>query len=166
MMDYMPIMFIVLIASIYFWREVVGNWILVLTFTLLPIIIYRLIYETLALPHSISISIGYSVMALVVIVPTVLHCVLRHPAGWKFLAGAMASFCAAIAFRVLDDMIPASLLPMGSHFLWHIFGGLCCFFMLYYVYGTEVSQIRNRGCNASAVQRSKALVEPFDGSKS
>ncbi len=137
LLDYIPIMFLVLMSSIYFWREVVGKWILVFTFTLLPVVIYRLIYETLTLSHSVSISIGYSVLALIVIIPLVLHCVRKNPRGWKILAGAFGSFFIAIAFRVLDDRGLASFLPMGTHFLWHFFGGFCCFFMLYYVYESE-----------------------------
>jgi hypothetical protein len=140
MLDYMPIMFIILMASIYFWREVVGKWILVFTFTLLPIIIYRLIYEVLTLPHSISISIGYSVMALIVVIPLILHCVYRNPKAWKFLAGALISFAIAITFRILDEHSGITL-AMGTHFLWHLFGGSCCFFMFYYIYESEKIKI-------------------------
>ena len=141
MLDYMPIMFIILMASIYFWREVVGKWILVFTFTLLPIITYRLIYEVLTLPHSISISIGYSVMALVVVIPLILHCVYRNPKAWKFLAGALISFAIAITFRILDEHSGITL-AMGTHFLWHLFGGSCCFFMFYYIYESEKIKIQ------------------------
>jgi hemolysin III len=142
MLDYMPIMFLVLMSSIYFWREVVGKWILVFTFTLLPIAGYRLLYETLALPHSVSISIGYSVMAFVVVVPLILHCVLKNPKAWKFIFGALASFGIAITFRTLDGHGMIESLTMGTHFLWHIFGGLCCFFMLYYIYDTEKIKLK------------------------
>jgi len=136
MLDYMPIMFLVLISTIFFWRELVGKWILVFTFTLLPIVIYRLIYEVLVLPHSISISIGYSVMALVVIIPLVLHCIYKNPKAWKLVVGALSSFAIAITFRILDEYL-SQYISMGTHFLWHLFGGFCCFFMLCYVYETE-----------------------------
>jgi hypothetical protein len=140
MMDYMPIMFLVLMSSIYFWRELVGKWILVFTFTLLPIVAYRLLYETLTLPHSISISIGYSVMALVVVIPLILHCIYKNPKAWKFLVSALVSFAIAITFRILDEHLGESL-TMGTHFLWHLFGGFCCFFMIYYMYSTEKLKI-------------------------
>ncbi|MDD5698919.1 MAG: hypothetical protein PHH77_09925 [Victivallaceae bacterium] len=137
LLDYLPIMFMILIASIYFWRELVGNWLLVFAFTLLPVMLYRLIYAFAGPPHSISISIGYSLMALIVIVPLVLHCALRNPHSWKLLAGALASFIAAIGFRVLDDHSQISFLPMGTHFLWHLFGGLSSFFGLSYLYDSD-----------------------------
>lgn len=137
LLDYIPIMFLVLMSSIYFWREVVGKWILVFTFTLLPIITYRFIYETLTLPHSLSVSMGYSILALIVVIPLVLHCVRKNPSGWKLLVGALGSFIIAITFRILDDRGLTEFLPMGTHFLWHLFGGSCSFFMLYYVYESE-----------------------------
>jgi hemolysin III len=130
-------MFLVLMASIYFWREIVGNWMWVCIFTLLPIIAYRIIYEFIALPHSISVSIGYSVMATVIIIPLILHCMRKYPAGWKSLTAALLTFIFAITFRTMDNGITTTELPMGTHFLWHIFGGLCSFFILYYVYGNE-----------------------------
>ena len=136
-LDYMPILFLVLIATIYFWREVVGKWLWVFIFTLLPIVTYRVIYEFLALPHSVSVSIGYSVMASVVVIPLVLHCIRKYPAGWKLLAASLLSFAVAITCRTMDNGEASSLLPMGTHFLWHIFGGLCSFFMFYYLYNSE-----------------------------
>jgi len=136
-MDYIPIMFIVLIASMYFWRQVVGKWILVFTFTLLPVIIFRIIHETFVMSHSISISIGYSVLALIVVIPLILHCIYKNPKSWKFVAGALISFAIAITFRWLDDHGRIECMTMGTHFLWHVFGGLCCFLMMYYVYNTE-----------------------------
>jgi hemolysin III len=136
-MDYMPIMFIVLLAAVHFWREVVKKWIWVFCFTLLPILLYHFVYKSLTVSHTISISIGYSIMALIVLVPLILHCILKNPKSWKFLAGGLLSFIFAISFRVLDNHKITEALPMGTHFLWHIFGGLCCFFMMYYVYNTE-----------------------------
>ncbi|MDD5728383.1 MAG: hypothetical protein PHV59_07470 [Victivallales bacterium] len=140
-LDYMPIMFLVLMASIFFWHEAVGKWFPVLIFTLTPVVLYRIIYRFTALPHSVSISIGYSILALTVIIPLVLHCIRKYPAGWKLLCGALTAFILAIVFRTLDDGETTTCLPMGTHFLWHIFGGLCTFFMFRYLYDTEKMQI-------------------------
>ena len=139
-LDYMPIMFLVLMATIYFWRELVGKWILVFTFTMLPIMIYYFTYETLTFSHTVSVSIGYSVMAVVVVVPLILHCIYKNPKAWKSVAAALISFGIAITFRLLDKQFEESI-TMGTHFLWHIFGGFCCFFILHYIYKTEKMRI-------------------------
>lgn len=152
-MDYLPIMIIVLTASIYFWRELVGNWLLVMVFTLAPIMIYRFIFHLLPVPHFVSISIGYTLLASVVVVPLVPHCIRKTPEGWKLLVSALISFVFAIGCRLLDNqkimdrpVIPdffqetfgwIEILPMGTHFLWHIFGGICCFCMFSYVFNAE-----------------------------
>lgn len=141
-LDYMPIMFLVFIATIHFWRELVKKWILVFCFTMLPIMIYYFIYETLTFSHTISVSIGYSVMALIVIVPLILHCIYKNPKSWKLVFGALVSFAIAITFRLLDNQL-GEFLTMGTHFLWHIFGGFCCFFMIYYIYSTEKLVLKN-----------------------
>ncbi|MBL8581913.1 MAG: ceramidase domain-containing protein, partial [Rhizobiaceae bacterium] len=44
-----------------------------------------------------------------------------HPAGRYFLA-AFAVFCLALVFRSIDEDVCASL-PLGTHFLWHLFNG-------------------------------------------
>ncbi|MDD5597649.1 MAG: hypothetical protein PHV82_06875 [Victivallaceae bacterium] len=136
LMDYIPIMIIVLTASIYFWRELVGNWMLVIAFTLLPVIIYRFIFHLIPLPHFVSISLGYTILASIVVVPLVPHCIHKTPEGWKLLVISLISFGLAISCRLLDNRGIVKL-PMGTHFLWHIFGGICCFCMFSYVFNAE-----------------------------
>ena len=140
-LDYMPIVFLVLMATVHFWRELVKKWILVFCFTMLPILIYYFTYEALTFSHTISVSIGYSVMALIVIIPLILHCIYKNPKSWQLVAGALISFAIAITFRVLDTHKITEAIPMGTHFLWHVFGGLCCFFMMYYIYNTEKMEL-------------------------
>jgi hemolysin III len=153
LMDYIPIMIIVLTASIYFWRELVGNWLLVMTFTLVPIMIYRFIFHLLPVPHFVSISIGYTLLASVVVVPLIPHCIHKTPEGWKMLVISLVSFGLAISCRLLDNQqivgrpsLPQFFqdhfgwiedIPMGTHFLWHIFGGICCLCMFSYVFNAE-----------------------------
>jgi hypothetical protein len=49
-----------------------------------------------------------------------------------FLLIASTSFLIAIVCRSVDKTIGTSL-PMGSHFLWHLFGGIATFYILMFV---------------------------------
>ncbi|MFA7231725.1 MAG: hypothetical protein WC071_10690 [Victivallaceae bacterium] len=137
-MDYMAIMVLVLLASVYMWKTLVNNWALTFILTLGPVFIYRIFSKFIVLSHQASISLGYSVLAINVVLPAILHCIYRNPKGWKALMSASAAFIVAIGCRQADSIEPlAKFLPMGTHFLWHIFGGISAFFLAEYLFKSE-----------------------------
>jgi hemolysin III len=42
-------------------------------------------------------------------------------------------FCVALFFRTIDNGIGKEWFPMGTHFLWHICGGISVFFLLNFI---------------------------------
>ena len=56
---------------------------------------------------------------------------------------ALASFAVAVTFR-MTDRLDIAFLPQGTHFLWHIFGGICSFFMIKYIYLAEDIEVKER----------------------
>ncbi len=67
-------------------------------------------------------STGYLPPFLALIVFGMLVLRQGNPAGWYNLAAA-AVFCVSVTFRMLDPVVCGSL-PIGTHFLWHVFNGL------------------------------------------
>ncbi len=146
-LDYMPIMILVLMSAIYFWKQIFGNWIITFCVTLIPIFIYRFVYEFIEISDHQLIACGYILLALIVTVPIVLHCILMNRKNWPWLALCAVSFAIAIICRQLDAE-STSILPMGSHFLWHIFGATATFFGLQYLYSAELIAEKKRHKNA------------------
>ncbi len=67
-------------------------------------------------------STGYLPPFLALIVFGILVIRQGNPAGWYNLVAA-AIFCVSVTFRMLDPVVCGTL-PIGTHFLWHVFNGL------------------------------------------
>ena len=147
LMDYLPIMILILTAAIFMWREVLGSlWLTFLVTMSLPTA-YRLVTIFIEIPEGVFVSIGYAVLALSVCLPACVHCALRNRNGAKWLVLSALSFVLAILFRQYDMALAKSwLLPQGGHFLWHLFGAGSAFSLMQYLYSSDL--VRNSKADA------------------
>lgn len=120
-MDFVPIFLLAITASLYFWLLLVKNRSLAATLVLAPIFIPRAAATFFNLKFSMLISLGYLGLAFTIILPAFIYCAKHARPLLGYLLAALLFFIVAISFRVLDKQ---ALLPMGTHFLWHLFGGL------------------------------------------
>lgn len=132
-MDYMPIMILCLLAALYFWKELFRGFVPALIAVLALFLAIRAPWFIAALPTAFKIGIGYTGMALVLILPAFLLSRREQWFGLKHLLGAVTAFAIAITCRFMDQGIGSELLPMGTHWLWHIFGALSVYFMFTYL---------------------------------
>ncbi len=142
--DYMAIYFSIIAACIYLWFRITGNWFLVLLFSVLPALILRIAAGLLVMQDRYFIAAAYVVQALLILVPIFIHCFLNR---WKYigvLCSALGLFATALAFRELDGIIGEHI-TCGSHFLWHVFGGISAFLLFRYIYDTSDFSYRKPG---------------------
>jgi hypothetical protein len=142
MMDWMPIMLLGLLLIFYLWSRALGRW--WLSLIVVPVLWFGLFsLRTLVdLPQQASISVGYGLMALTVVVPLVIHLIRtqgRH-LKWMLLGGVMYGL--GMFFRVADTWW-VDVLPMGTHFLWHLFNGLGAAAVTAYVY-RDIQEMRTK----------------------
>lgn len=130
-MDFIPIMLLAALAAFWFWRGVVQSRLLAAVLVLAPTPVVRGLRTVLGLPHYLGFSLGYITLALTVLVPACLFCRSRGWRGAGLLLGAALCFALAISFRISDAQ---RLLPMGTHFLWHLFGGFSSILLMEYLY--------------------------------
>ncbi|MEO1448633.1 MAG: hypothetical protein AAFV07_03845 [Bacteroidota bacterium] len=131
-MDWVPILLLCMATSIYFFiLGMGGKW-------HLPVIIWVLVAGSQVvmfnmdwIPERYAVNINYATMALMVLIPTFLVLRRFHLKGWYWIVLALVAFCLALFFRIAD---PWGWLPMGTHFLWHVFGAIACGAMFQYVY--------------------------------
>lgn len=130
-LDFVPIMILCLAASLHFLNLLLKNRLHAAISILLLFVGIRFVRGVLPLPLHLKIAAGYSMLAAVIVLPALIYCA---SCGWRrvgYLFGALLSFAIAIFFRSVD---PQGLIPMGTHFLWHLFGGLSTFLMVNYIY--------------------------------
>jgi len=132
LMDWTPIALLLQMTAFSLWRRLTGRTAAALALTLLPLFL-SVAWMRAAVPLRLRITVNYALMGAALALPAVLHCALRFRRGWPWLAGAAAGFAAALAFRQWDLTSPAAF-PMGTHFLWHLFGGAAAFGVIGYLF--------------------------------
>lgn len=145
-MDWVPIMILALATVFWLWRGVTGRALFAVLAMAISMLLTMSVHLLPGLQPGHHIGIGYTMIAMSILVPSVAHCAMRWHAGWWRIAFALLAFAAAIAARQLDSTLGARYLPMGSHFLWHILGGISVFLVISYVFGArEAEMAESRG---------------------
>lgn len=135
MMDWMPIMLLGLILIFYFWARALSPawW---LTFLIIPGLVVLIRYARNLIEvngHQASISLSYGMMAACAILPVAVHLIRTKGKHWKWILAGGIMYGLGMFFREADRWEP-HLLPMGTHWLWHVFNGLGAGLVTAYVY--------------------------------
>lgn len=119
-MDFAPIGILATTAALVFWKRVTGRWSTAILFLLLVAVGGRVLPQFLPIERGIKISFGYVALALALLIPLGLH--LLQTARHELISFGIITvvFIATVFFRSIDN---SQILPMGTHFLWHLAGG-------------------------------------------
>lgn len=132
-MDWVPIMVLCMSVVIYFIGKVYQSaWHRFLVFVI--IIAVSLLIRLFPFPEEIRISLGYIITAITVLLPIFLYLLKTKGRLKELILVAIASFMIAVSFRSADKFLILEFMYMGTHWLWHLFGGISVFFLMQYVY--------------------------------
>ncbi|WP_224488451.1 ceramidase [Robertkochia flava] len=131
LMDWVPILLLCFAAVMYFIFKLVRST----SYRLLIIVVILGIsagMRWLPVPAGYIITIDYLISAATVLVPLVWYLKSTNwvHGSWVFLA--IMSFVIALFFRYLDSR--QEVLEYGTHWLWHLFGGISVFLLFKYIY--------------------------------
>jgi hypothetical protein len=130
-MDVLPTAIVSISLGIYFWLKLLKKWWYVIILLILSIVPRFLFFRNL--PHHTAINLSYAFSGIFIGLPLVI--ILFKTAWYKIglVVTAIALFTLALIFRETDT-IHIPFLPMGTHFLWHVFSGIGAYFLLDYLY--------------------------------
>ena len=130
-LDWMPIMFLCLLLVVYFIFKVVNLWWQRL---LLIVIIFGVSFllRVLPIPTTLRISLGYIITALTILFPIVWYVLKTKGQNVVLVALAFIIFGVAVFFRSID--LAQTYFPMGTHWLWHFFGGVAVHFLIAFIF--------------------------------
>ncbi len=133
LMDWVPIVVLCLACSIYFLIRAKTS-ILSKIVLLVIILLLNLLPRWIELPPRFSTSIGYVGTGAAVVLPLLFY---GRSTRWRYFGNivfAILAFAAAVSFRTLDKLQDLDMFWMGTHWLWHTFGGVAVFFLMRYIY--------------------------------
>jgi hemolysin III len=138
LMDFLPIAILILLGSLRLLREQLGSWWAAAALTLGAIAAQvGLVAAFGARPRP---SAGYAMLSLLVIGPALVAAHRDHFRHARLLGTSLGAFAVALTFRALDG---EGLLPMGTHFLWHIFGAVATWAVLAWFTRRELDPTMN-----------------------
>jgi len=131
LMDWVPIMLLCMAVVVYFiFRITSTRW----QRALVLVVVFGCSFglRTLPMPPGLRISLGYVIMALTILVPLIWYLALTHWKNVGLVILAFAIFGVAICFRSID--LQQQIMPMGTHWLWHFFGGVAVHVLIAYIF--------------------------------
>ncbi|POY39134.1 hypothetical protein C3K47_01155 [Solitalea longa] len=132
LMDWVPILILCFMAGIYLLYKVTRRKYYTASIILATLIIMSIVWKFSISEHShLGINLNYGFMAAIVVGPAFSHLIINNFYKWKLPVFAFTSFLLALFFRIADSW---EILPVGTHFLWHIFGAIAANFMFLYIY--------------------------------
>ncbi len=144
LLDIVPIAVLALAVSLFFWARLLPRRGFLLV--LVPASVFGgavLRYE----PYQWATNLFYPVLAAAVLVPAVLLLAATRGRDGAWVVLALASFGVALLLRQADSAWGVAALPMGTHWLWHLFGAGSTACLAEYVYRLEA-----RGAGAVEAQ--------------
>lgn len=128
-LDIGPIFGLSFAAGLYLWSKVWEKWWVFLIAA--PLFLLGRYYGELYFSTHTVINLSYLAAAGFLLTPIA---IVLYATNWRYAAwvlGALCSFAIALYFRLIDLSAP---LPMGTHWLWHVFGAFACAALLGYLY--------------------------------
>ena len=136
-LDVWPTAILFLAVSTYFWAKALKNWWAALG------IMVAFFGATIAIfayfPPVFQMNAAYLLRGLAFFVPVVIVLVRTKFLEAKFVFGGLIAFALALTCRLIDHET-TSVLPMGTHFLWHAFTGLGGFWIAEYLLRVEAKE--------------------------
>lgn len=132
-LDWVPIVLLCMAASFYFIFKI-DKPLLYRIGIIALVVLISIGGRRLPVPASYKESLGYIATAAALLLPMAWYIISTRGRNVKFIAAALGSFTLAIFFRMLDRFVQGDIMFMGTHWLWHLFGGISVFFLMSYIY--------------------------------
>ncbi len=130
-MDWIPIALIIFSMSFYFFQKSLKKWWIGI---ILIVLMFGLnIINFMFFDIARSINLSYTMMGLTAAIPIFITLYKTKFYKWSYVAGSVSVMILAVLSRTFDKYL-AMLLPMGTHFMWHLFGAIGTQFILLYIY--------------------------------
>ncbi|GAB4253678.1 MAG: ceramidase domain-containing protein [Ekhidna sp.] len=130
-MDVVPTAIVTFAVSVYFWdRLLPKKWLVAVI--IVPVTFMRFFLLDV-LPGQLSVNVSYFITGFLIFFPLLVYEVRNKMKYFKPIFISVICLSASLAFRRLDHSF-TWILPMGSHFLWHIFSGIGAYYLALFIY--------------------------------
>ena len=141
MLDVLPTALLTLSLGVLFWVRYTGSWLFTIGLFALSYAVRYLAYEWLD-DHPAT-NLAYLITGTLIFLPILLYIRRINWLGLKWIVISVLFLVVSLLFRRID-MDNIFNLPMGTHFLWHIFSGFGAYFLAKFLYLVRTEELRNK----------------------
>ena len=131
-LDVMPIVVLTLSVGAFLWHKLVKKWYITFFIIALSFALRKLASAFGFFPGQ-GANISYAISGITIFLPALIILFRTQFFRWASLSAAVIFFCAGLFFRA-SDMWFIDVLPVGTHFLWHISTAIGAYFLADYLY--------------------------------
>lgn len=139
-MDFMPILILLTLTAFHLWYLLTSKLSASIALTFASFGLNFVMRKFVFLPLVWKISLGYSLSAILVLLPAFILSYKHKWNGVGCLLFTIMYFFSAVLFRQIDKGLGAEVFPMGTHFLWHLCGGMSAFYIMKFIYIIETGK--------------------------
>lgn len=131
-MDVLPTAIVTLSVSVYFWDKILPHrW--QVASVVVPLAFLRFTNFFDYFVGQTAINVGYFVAGFLIFFPIIFFLQKHQFNHFRSVLISVIFLSLSLVMRRIDYSV-AELIPMGSHFLWHIFSGVGAFYLAMYLY--------------------------------
>ncbi|MEM9327540.1 MAG: hypothetical protein AAGA85_17875 [Bacteroidota bacterium] len=139
LMDVLPTALLTFSVGLYFWFKVMPTlWStlsVVLPFTGMRYAIYGVFQGHFAA------NLSYFISGVIIFLPLIIYLYRTKFDRWYLIFSSVGFLSLSLMCREMDMRV-VHLLPMGSHFLWHLFSGFGAYFLAKYLFFIREKELR------------------------
>jgi hypothetical protein len=138
-MDVLPTAILTFSIGLYFWFKVMPTWWSTLSIVV-PFTGVRYASYTLFHGH-FAANLSYFISGVIIFLPLLVYLYRTKFDKWYLIVSSVGFLSVSLVCREMDMRV-VHLLPMGSHFLWHLFSGFGAYFLAKYLYFIREKELR------------------------
>lgn len=139
-LDWIPIVLNSAVLSMIFWHGYFEKWKISFCCGFIPALLAFLLQVSFGFQSIVFSSLAYLLLFLSVLLSLVFWIQKKGTQHINALVFASGSIAMGFLSRLAERLPQFDFLPMGTHFLWHIFGALSCHFVLSYLYRWQLQK--------------------------
>lgn len=154
LMDILPMLVVTMLLSIYFWRRVLPNYNYVILVAVVFFLSQFIFFNFL--PASYAVNISYFFRGTFMFLPLLLT--LRK-IDFQFSNSvflAILFFVVSLFFRTVDHS-STEYFYMGTHWLWHVFSSIGCYFIADFLY--KYAQLRKQAWVVETEEEEDSFID-------
>lgn len=135
-LDVIPVFIVTILLSLFYWYKIYPKWYFILLMVF--IVIGSRVIPMRFFQGATAINVSYFLSGLLILAPLIIFLFRTEFQHIKFVIFSVLALLLALLFRYTDDF-NQMILPMGTHWLWHIFTGIGAWFLGIYIYRSSES---------------------------